>query len=114
MTLLYLKKFKCQDEITNALKYNRSMRNFFILAMLGCDIMLIGSFGACIFVGLDLLLLYTNYYGNNPQYYWLSNDTSYPVNLVGGDWVTQYIFAQSFSSGTLSTLAPGPFAKNPI
>lgn len=82
--------------------------------MLGCDIMLIGSFGASIFVGLDLLLWYLQYYGNNPAYYWLSNDSSYSVDLIGGPWVQQYIFAQSFSTGTLSTLAPGPFAKNPI
>ena len=31
-----------------------------------------------------------------------------------GDWLLQYIYAQSFSTGTLSTIAPGPFGKNPI
>lgn len=31
-----------------------------------------------------------------------------------GPWYDQYVYAQSFSTGTLSTLAPGPFVKNPI
>ena len=79
-----------------------------------CDVMLIGNFGACLFVGMDLLLWNTQYYGDNLQYYWLSNDSAYSTNLLDGPWLLQYIFAQSFSTGTLSTLAPGPFGKNPI
>ena len=82
--------------------------------MLGCDIMLIGNFGACIFLGMDLLLWDLQYYGDNGQYYWLINDSSYSVNLIDGPRGQQYVFAQSFSTGTLSTLAPGPFGKNPI
>lgn len=82
--------------------------------MLGCDVMLLGNFGACIFLGIDLLLWRIQFFGNNPQYYWLSNDSSYSVDLMNGPAVAQYIFAQSFSTGTLSTLAPGPFGKNPI
>jgi len=82
--------------------------------MLGIDVMMIAHFGACIFVGVDLLLWRLQYYGNDPQYYWLSNNSMYPLNLMDGDWVTQYIYAQSFSTGTLSTIAPGPFGKNPI
>jgi len=38
----------------------------------------------------------------------------YPVNLVGGAWYVQYVYGQAFSTGALSTLAPGPFAKNPF
>lgn len=79
-----------------------------------CDVLLIGNFGACIFVGLDLLLWRTQYYGNNPAYYWLSNNSAYSNDLIDGSWILQYVFAQSFSTGTLSTLAPGPFGKNPI
>lgn len=112
--LLYFKKFKNQGEIVSMLQYQKKLRIFFILVMLGCDVLLIGHFGACIFVGLDLLLWKISYYGNNPQYYWLSNNSMYPIDLIGGSWVLQYIYAQSFSTGTLSTIAPGPFGKNPI
>ena len=82
--------------------------------MLGCDVLLIGHFGACIFVGIDLLLWRMQYYGNNPQYYWLSNNSMYTPDLIDGPWVLQYVYAQSFSTGTLSTIAPGPFGRNPI
>lgn len=96
------------------LQYQKYTRITFIIFMLMCDVLLIGNFGACIFLGLDLLLWRTQYYGNNPQYYWLSNDSAYSTNLIDGPYVLQYVFAQSFSTGTLSTLAPGPFGKNPI
>lgn len=112
--LLYFKKFRCQREIEGMLQYYKKFRIFFILLMLGCDVMLIGHIGACIFVGVDLLLWRLQYYGNDPQYYWLSNNSMYPIDLMEGDWLLQYIYAQSFSTGTLSTIAPGPFGKNPI
>ena len=78
------------------------------------DVLLIGNFGACIFVGMDLYLWRIQYYGDQSQYYWLSNDSSYAIPLMDGPWILQYVMAQSFSTGTLSTLAPGPFGKNPI
>jgi hypothetical protein len=96
------------------LEYRRNARIIFTLGMLGCDVMLLGNFGACIFLGIDLLLWRLQFFGNNPQYYWLSNNSSYSVDIMSGPWIVQYIFAQSFSTGTLSTLAPGPFGKNPI
>lgn len=80
--LLTVKKFKCQAEITRSLEYRRTLRIVFTLGMLGCDVMLLGNFGACIFMGIDLLLWRLQFFGNNPQYYWLSNDSSYPVNLM--------------------------------
>jgi hypothetical protein len=114
--LLYIKKFKSQDEVQDILLYSKDLRVFFILFMLGCDVMMIGNFGACIFLGIDLLLWRYMYYGNNPQYYWLSNNSMYSEDLLGDpvNWMVQYVYSQSFSTGTLSTLAPGPFAKNPI
>lgn len=112
--LLYIKKAKNQREILDILQYNRTFRNFIELTLLGCDVMLMGHYGACIFVGLDLLLWRLKYYGGESAYYWLSNDSSYSVDLMDGPWILQYVFAQSFSTGTLSTLAPGPFGKNPI
>lgn len=90
------------------------MRIIFTLGMLGCDVLLLGNFGACIFLGIDLLLWRVQFFGDNTQYYWLSNDSSYSVDLMSGPYIQQYIYAQSFSTGTLSTLAPGPFGKNPI
>lgn len=114
IVLLFIKKFKCQGEIVGSLQYYKNFRNFFIILMLGCDMMQLGNFGACMFLGLDLLLWRLQFFGNNPQYYWLSNDSSYSVDLIDGPWVAQYVYAQSFSTGTLSTLAPGPFGKNPI
>jgi hypothetical protein len=96
------------------LQYSKKLRIFFIIFMLICDFLLIGHFGACIFVGIDLILWRYQYYGNNPQYYWLSNNSMYSINLIDGFWLQQYIYAQSFSTGTLSTIAPGPFGKNPI
>ena len=112
--LLYIKKAKNEREILGMLQYHRTFRNVIELSILGCDVMLIGNYAACIFVGLDLLLWRLQYYGNNSQYYWLSNDSAYSEDLIGGPWILQYVFAQSFATGTLSTLAPGPFGKNPI
>ena len=85
-----------------------------MLVILFIDVLMIGNYGACIFVGMDLLLWRIQYYGNDTSLYWLSNNTSYPNNLMDqGPWYYQYIYGQEFSTGTLSTLAPGPFAKNP-
>lgn len=89
------------------------LRIVFTLGMLGCDVMLLGHFGACVFLGIDLLLWRLQYFGNNQQYYWLSNNSMYSsIDLMGGPQIVQYVYAQSFSTGTLSTLAPGPFGKN--
>ena len=85
-----------------------------MLVVLFIDVLMIGHYGACIFAGMDIALWNEQYFGNNTAYYWLSNNSSYSVDLMGGIWYIQYIYAQSFSTGTLSTLAPGPFAKNPI
>lgn len=96
------------------LVYRRTARNIFTLGMLGCDVLLMGNFGACIYLGLDLLLWRLQFYGNNPQYYWMSNNSIYSVDIMQGPWIVQYVYAQSYSSGTLSTLSPGPTGKNPI
>ena len=112
--LFWIKKFKYQAEIINILQYKRTPRIIFLLVILFIDVLMIGNYGACLFVGIDLLLWKLQYYGNNSAYYWLSNNSSYSIDLIGGPWYIQYIYAQSFSTGTLSTLAPGPFAKNPI
>lgn len=112
--LIWVKKFKYQHQIINYLQYQPVARIAFTLVVLFSDVLMIGNYGACIFIGMDLILYNNQYYGSNQAYYWLSNNTSYPLNLLTGPWYYQYIYGQEFSTGTLSTLAPGPFAKNPI
>lgn len=85
-----------------------------MLTILFLDLLIIGHYGACIFVAMDIGLWKVQYYGSSTAYYWLSNNTSFTIDLMNGLWYLQYIYAQSYSTGTLSTLAPGPFAKNPI
>jgi hypothetical protein len=85
-----------------------------MLVILFSDVLMIGNYGACIFIGLDILLYNHQFYGSNDAYYWLTNNPSYPFSLISGPWYYEYIYGQEFSTGTLSTLAPGPFAKNPI
>lgn len=77
---------------------------------------MIANYGACIFIGMDVLLYDISYYGtgeDNP-WYWLTNNSSYPYSLIYGPWYYEYIYGQQFAMGTLSTLAPGPFGKNPF
>jgi hypothetical protein len=112
--LLWIKKFKYQKQIVAIIQYNRMVRICFVLTVLFLDVLLLGHYGACIFLTIDLNLWAAQYYGNNTAYYWLSNNNNYAVNLMSSSWQYQYVYAQSFSTGTLSTLAPGPFVKNPI
>jgi len=76
---------------------------------------MIANYGACIFIGMDALLYDKSYYGTgeNSPWYWLTTNTSYPYSLIYGPWYYEYIYGQQFAMGTLSTLAPGPFGKNP-
>lgn len=115
LLIMWIKKFKYQAEVVKILQYQKTLRTVFILTVLFSDVLLIGHFGSCLFLFIDLTLWNEQYYGNNTSLYWLSNNSSYAnTDLFGGLWYLQYIYAQSFSTGTLSTLAPGPFAKNPI
>ena len=50
------------------------MRISFMLVILFIDIFMIGHYGACFFVGIDLLLWNEQYFGSNKAYYWLSNN----------------------------------------
>ena len=112
--LLLVKKFKCQADILYALTYRKILRIVFILVFLVCDYFIFDNFCACIFLGLDLLLWRLQFFGNNPQYYWLSNNTSYGVDIMDGPWFVRYIYALEYATGTLSKLASGPYGKNPI
>lgn len=112
--LLWFKKFKYQSIIESFLQYSAALRAGFMLFILFVDALMFGHFGACIFIWMDIELNNVQYYGTNTLYYWLSNNQDYTNNLMAGPWYDQYIYGQFFSTGTLSTLAPGPFAKNPI
>lgn len=91
-------------------------RVVFTLGMLGCDVMLLGNFGACVFLGVDLLLWKLQYFESNPLYFWLSNNSMTSIDYLtpGVNRTAQYVYAQCYSTGTLSTLAPGPFGKNVV
>ena len=92
------------------------------MIILFSDALIFGSYAACIFIVMDRELFFKQYYGNSSSspYYWLIDNTGYPVPLLHGaeknygPWWEAYIWAQFFATGTLSTLAPGPFARNPI
>lgn len=114
IVFLWVKKFKYQKEVTNILQYKWLWRVLFTLGTLFLDVLLQGHYGACIFAKIDLSLWSEQYYGNSVAYYWLSNNNNYSPDLMSAPWYDQYVYAQSFSTGTLSTLAPGPFVKNPI
>jgi hypothetical protein len=85
-----------------------------MLVVLMIDAILISHYVAVIFLRIDTALWNSQYYGDNQSLYWLSNNADYSVNLIGGAWYLQYIYAQDYAAGTLSTLAPGPFPKNPL
>lgn len=112
--LLWVKKFSYQGQVTTYLQYSPIARVIFTVVSLFSDVLMMGNYGACIFIGMDLLLYNNSFYGTSQAYYWLTNNTSYPLSLISGPWYYQYIYGQEFSTGTLSTLAPGPFAKNPM
>jgi len=84
--LLWIKKFKYQAEITDYLQYQLTIRLIFMLVILFSDVLMIGNYGACIFIGLDILLYNHQFYGSNDAYYWLTNNTSYPFSLISGPW----------------------------
>jgi hypothetical protein len=92
--LIWVKKFKYQAQIVSYLQYSTGLRAGFILFILFIDVLMIGNYGACIFIGMDLLLYKFSYYGDNTAYYWLTNNTSYPNSLIDGPWYFQYIYGQ--------------------
>lgn len=87
--LIWKKKFKYQHEI---ISYQVGLRIVFMLFVLFADILMVGNYGACVFVGIDIVLYNKQYYGNNDAYYWLTNNSSFPFNLINGPWYYQYIY----------------------
>lgn len=115
--VFFLKLFKksyYQSEILREVQHKSGLLHALSISLLTIDALVIAHFCACFFIGIDLSLYAQQYYGNNTSLYWLSNNADYINNLFGGLWYIQYIYGQEYSSGTLSTLAPGPFPKNPL
>jgi hypothetical protein len=92
--LLWTKKFRYQAQVITYLQYSPTTRIIFILVVLFSDVLMIGNYGACVFIGMDVLLYNANYYGSNSAYYWLTDNTSYPLSLITGPWYYQYIYGQ--------------------
>ncbi len=92
--LIWIKKFKYQSQVTNFLQYQPTARIIFTLVVLFSDVLMMGNYGACIFIAMDLLLYNAQYYGSNTAYYWMTNNTSYPISIITGPWYFQYIYAQ--------------------
>lgn len=63
--LIWVKKFNYQNQIINFLQYQPIARIAFTLVILFVDVLMIGNYGACIFIGMDLILYNKQYYGSN-------------------------------------------------
>lgn len=46
--------------------------------------------------------------------FWMSNSDAYDADISKGVWYIKYLYAQFFSLGTWTLIAPGPTPKNPI
>ena len=118
MQLVFLLKYfrmrNHEEEILRGLELQQNITLAFSLIVLVTDAGLVSHYIASIFLRLDVVLWNQQHYGDNSNLYWLSNNADYALSLIGGPWYLQYIYAQDYSTGTLSTLAPGPFPKNPI
>ena len=44
----------------------------------------------------------------------MSNNNAYSEDITLSPWHIQYLYAQFFSGGTLSLVAPGPSPTNPV
>ena len=111
--LTWIKKYQIQHEFIHSIQYYKKLRILAKIFLLSCDLLLIGHYGACLFLKIDELLQANNVYANQELYWYNINDPS-DFTEYNGHWYLYYLFAQSFSTGTLSTICPGPFAKNPI
>ena len=75
--VFWVKKSKYQGHIESILQFNANLRAFFLALMLFADVLLVGNYGACLFIGIDLLLYRLQYYGAEGSFYWLTDNTLY-------------------------------------
>lgn len=110
----YLKIKDYEDQILQALEKYPRFCLFYSLLTLLINACLVSHYLSSIFIRMDLELWNIKYYGDDPRFYWLSNNSVYPLDEIDGSWFIQYIYGQNFALGTLSTMAPGPFPRNQI
>ena len=110
----FLKARSYEGEIHQGLEEYPMVSLTYSLITLFVNACLISHYLAAIFIRIDLELWKMKYYGDDPVYYWLSNNSVYPLDEMDGAWIVQYIYGQNFAMGTLSTMAPGPFPRNQI
>ena len=115
MLLLWVKKNKYGEEIERKLQYRSLLQTVFLMTQLFSSALMISNYGACGFLAMDMKLYNVSYYGQGTSspYYWLTNNVDYPISLIDGPYWNAYIWAQSWAAGTLDTMAPGPFPRNP-
>jgi hypothetical protein len=115
MLLLWVKQIKYGDEIEKKLQYRSTLQTLFLMVRLFANALMISNYAACLFLAMDLKLYNESYYGQGTSspYYWLTNNVDYSLSLIDGPWWVAYIWSQSFAAGTISTMAPGPFPRNP-
>ena len=63
LTLIWVKKSKCQEEVEYILQYKKGVRSALVVLLLLGDALLFGNYGACVFIGIDVLLANAQYYG---------------------------------------------------
>ena len=56
LLLLWKRKFLCEDELQIRLQYRSGIRSMFAMVLLFADALILGSYGACIFIVMDKVL----------------------------------------------------------
>jgi hypothetical protein len=51
---------------------------------------------------------------DSDYFYWMSNNDTYEFDITDSVWYIKYLYAQFFSLGTWTLIAPGPTPKNPV
>lgn len=56
LILIWIKKSKCQEEVEYILQFNKGVRTALVVFLLLADGLIFGNYGACVFIGMDVLL----------------------------------------------------------
>jgi hypothetical protein len=75
------------------------------------DVLIVTHYLAVFFVLIDEKV---HYLYDSDRLFWMSNNDTYNADITNEPWYIKYIFAQFFSLGTWTLIAPGPTPKNPI
>lgn len=75
--------------------------------------LIVTHYVAVLYILMDRTLKARNAYSDSSMY-WMSDNNTYDTDISPQPWYIQYLYAQFFSTGTLSLIAPGPSPKNPV